>query len=345
MSEDLQALQQKTGDSIIWENTFDDWDQWDELLEFIENGQCILMLGPNISASPDNDKPYIELFSETLVERLKIPGLNPSDYSKVASTYKHLKTSSQFHNRVKKFYGQNLTSAKTFQYIAKMPFPLIINTSPDHLLKEAYDNAIFDYYNYKSNRKEPTSSGTSKHPLVYNLFGSAVEPESLIITEKDRLDFLVNSIKRDPPLPKNLLSEKIMNNEKMFLFVGFDFNEWYLRLLLNILSLNNDRFACAIDRHDVETNQETRVFYTHNFNLSFLDAPFDIFIHKLYLKYAEKNPLLKLVEESTDGSNITIRKDMRMATKHFFSNTDSNIIKRKTLFFLRYLSIENHLKK
>lgn len=315
MSEDVQAIQQGSSNQSFWENAFDEWDQWDEVIELIEDGKCILMLGPNISASPDTGKPYIEMFSQTLINRLKNDSLDPSNFSKVAATYKHATTNTQFYNRVKKYYAQNLNPSNIFKYIAKMPFPLIINTSPDHLLKEAYDSAIFDYYNYKENRNEPTSSGTPKHPLIYNLFGSAVEPESLVFTEKDRLDFLVNSIKRDPPIPKNLLNDKIMNNNNMFLFVGFDFNEWYLRLLLNILSLNNDRFACAIDRHDAERNDDARVFYTHNFNLSFLDAPFDIFIKKLYEKYIERNPFLEVIEENSEESRAIVQRKKSIGSK------------------------------
>lgn len=293
---------------INWQSKFSEWDQWEDILELIKEGKCILMLGPDVSTSPTEDnKPYVDLFAEYLSGYLRGENLSQSSFSEVSAIYKGKKSSSHLRNKINNFYKKDLEPCKSFEYISKLPFPLIINTSPDHLLKEAYQKTVlFDYYNFRDNRKEVQSSGTPEIPLIYNLFGSAVEPNSLVITEKDRLDFLINSIKKDPPLPEILLNEKINDIDNIFLFIGFDFNEWYLRLLLNTLSLDNDQFSCAIDRHDIEPNNSARVFYTQNFKMEFFNAPADIFIEELYKRFRKKYPPKKiLVPKQQDISKKT----------------------------------------
>ncbi|HZC02035.1 MAG TPA: hypothetical protein VE844_11940, partial [Gammaproteobacteria bacterium] len=59
---------------------------------------------------------------------------------------------------------------------------------------------------------------TVKEPLVYDLYGSRTEPESLVLIENDRLEFLVNVIKGSTELPPFIRSQ-FANSDTSFLFV------------------------------------------------------------------------------------------------------------------------------
>ncbi|HAO20607.1 MAG TPA: hypothetical protein DCQ37_09125, partial [Desulfobacteraceae bacterium] len=65
-------------------------------------------------------------------------------------------------------------------------------------------------------------------------------PESLVMTENDLLDFLVSVISKAPGLPASITSE-LNSTDKNFLFLGFGFKHWYLRILLHVLAGNSHK--------------------------------------------------------------------------------------------------------
>jgi len=75
---------------------------------------------------------------------------------------------------------------------------------------------------------------TRDKPLIYYLFGTIDDSKSLVISEKHLFDYLVAVISNDPPIQNNISSE-FRDKDKSFLFVGFGFRNWYLRILLYVL--------------------------------------------------------------------------------------------------------------
>jgi hypothetical protein len=61
-----------------------------------------------------------------------------------------------------------------------------------------------------------------------------------MLTENDLLDFLVALSSGKRPLPDNIRSELQAEN-KSFLFMGFGFRHWYLRILLHVLQGGNKK--------------------------------------------------------------------------------------------------------
>ena len=70
-----------------------------------------------------------------------------------------------------------------------------------------------------------------ENPLVYNLFGSLDETESIVLTEEDQLEFIRNVVKDDPRIPEEILGQ--FDHRKTYLFFGFDLENWQFRLLLH----------------------------------------------------------------------------------------------------------------
>jgi len=60
------------------------------------------------------------------------------------------------------------------------------------------------------------------------------------MTENDLLDFLVSVISKAPGLPASITSE-LNSTDKNFLFLGFGFKHWYLRILLHVLAGNSHK--------------------------------------------------------------------------------------------------------
>ena len=77
-------------------------------------------------------------------------------------------------------------------------------------------------------------SGVASAPLVYHLFGAFDEPQSLVISENDLLDFLIAVVSERPPMP-NSLRRALQRPGMSLLFVGFGLRHWYLRVLLKAL--------------------------------------------------------------------------------------------------------------
>src|SRR5262249_18843750 len=120
------------------------------------------------------------------------------------------------------------------------------------------------FYNYGSGLQGIAPMGTPEAPLVYHLFGSVVQPQSLVLTETDLLNFMVKIIAREPGLPENIRTE-LQKESKTFLFLGFGIRHWYFRILLHVLKLyqsKNRSYALEkLNNVQSEAVQQTVFFY------------------------------------------------------------------------------------
>ncbi len=228
-------------------------EDWNVLLNAISKSKCILMLGPETALAYPDGHPT--LLSQTLANLL-IQDMDPKYKEHIdpanlmeASQYYclqpgHDKIGLQL--KIQDFYTrQRAASPGPFHLdLAALPFSLAVLSSPDEMfetaLKEQHKNPKIGWYNYqqKKSHMEPRESiGTAAEPLLFYLYGSIKDEESLVATENDLLDFLV-SIMAGESLPKSLINELKAPN-KSILFLGFGFKHWYLRILLHILEIKN----------------------------------------------------------------------------------------------------------
>lgn len=224
-------------------NEWDD-ENFDTLIYSICQKDCILMLGPDVETELVNEQPraLTELLAEQLASKLEESvknQINSSDLAQVAQYYCADKGRLDLEKKVSDFYKERKTLTNTFhENLAALDFYLIITTTPASMLYEALQQnkkmPLTDYYNFKGAKPQNVIQGTVETPLLYNLYGSVENPKSLLLTENDLLDFLVALISKKAPLPDNILSE-FRNESKSFLFLGFGFRHWYLRILLHAL--------------------------------------------------------------------------------------------------------------
>lgn len=188
--------------------------------------------------------------------------------------------------------------------LSLLPFHLVITSNPDQCFIEAYKdkkekmgiNFNSGFYDYKGFTKE-TEVGTLDKPLIYGLYGSPDEPDSLVTTEETFLDYLINFIGRKPALPSDILVE-LKKPNKIFLFLGFGFDNWYLRVILHlILDKNRDNPCFALEEFntaELDSFDQTKRFYKQ-FNILILESNIKKFVADLSDKY----------DKSTAGKKIT----------------------------------------
>ena len=120
---------------------------------------------------------------------------------------------------------------------------------------------ITQYYDFRGERS--VRQGTIEQPLIFDLYGSLRDPSSLIVTESDLLAFLIRVIRREPPLPSSITA-KLRNELTTFLFVGFGFQKWYIRILFHALQAEEHTYQAQEHRYKSFALETTDFFQHHD---------------------------------------------------------------------------------
>ena len=255
---------------------------WSEVIESIKRGNCILLLGPQVSFKPDDPDflPLSTRLAHYLAENTKLGDkelVNPDDIAHVAQLYQQKHDHLKLEMAVKRFYDAYTNETTAFHRdMAELPFTLCINTTPDNFFINALIAAdkepIRDYYNFKRTRPFASIQPTDKKPYIYSLYGHCDDPESLVLTEDDLLEFLVKVIKGSPELPPFIRSQ-FADQDLNFLFVGFGFHSWHNRILLHTLNAHDHRIqSLAVEDRSFFGHPDccqTSVFYTLHHKIRF----------------------------------------------------------------------------
>jgi hypothetical protein len=156
------------------------------------------------------------------------------------------------------------------------------------------------------------------------LFGAYDEPNSLVLTENDLLDFVIHLISGRPKLPDSLRSS-IRN--KTFLFVGFGIKHWYIRVLLKLLlrSLELSGGSVALESLGDLTQAEreqTVLFYKRGTRVEVVDIELDPFLDELWQRFQDEGGYLGETSIPIRRAQVFVsyeRTDINIAQKIFDS--------------------------
>jgi TIR domain/SIR2-like domain len=296
----------------------DDW----QTLEFsITQGRCILMLGPDavVEDVAGESVPVMQQFSRMLAAKLspESVGQDVGNLAHVAQVYERITGRTDLEAQAKKFFeGRRAKHSKVLSDLAAVPFKLIVDTTPicdidTNICSQVGKSYISDWYHFEGPAKSPPMGGTPETPLVYHLYGCIKNTASLVLSENDLLRFLVAVISKNPDLPPDIRS-KLKDITNCFLFLGFGFKHWYLRILLHVLydtgrtsrSFALETFDAAMEGKNVE---RTKLFFQEGHRIRFFDADLQQFAGELRRRCSPSSasePKAANSEVSPDAASI-----------------------------------------
>lgn len=267
---------------------------WDDLLYALQKGHCILVLGSGISTGKDGagmERPLTELLANHLCDQIERKNLviegNRKNLFQVANEFVHHFGHTALERETENFYKRDLFALPNSVQmdLAALPFHLILSAAPDDLFYKAlvrknknptsvhYMPPGTDRAGIYTNLPKPSVS----NPLVYNMLGVWSDPGSIILTESAQLDYLQDVIRHSDAIPNSLL-EVCKAEKSVFVFLGFDFERWQLRLLLKALKLGEaDINHWAVQKPD-SLQKDTMLFFKDQYGLHFMDMDSGAFV-------------------------------------------------------------------
>lgn len=228
------------------------------LIGKIRAGECVLVLGPRVTVPALDDSggetPLDEYIAAKLLEETSPEASAGDDPGRATSAPPGLRAAILWYEQrygaaalrglvqqvVEELDGQ---TTDLHRDLAALPFRLVLQATPDTMMAQAFRAAgktavVQACYNHCRDRASELrlSLPTPDQPIVYSLFGRHDQPESMVLTDKNLLDYLVRVTKESPPLPDSVRAT-LRAPSTLFLFIGFGFTNWWLRLLLKVLDI------------------------------------------------------------------------------------------------------------
>lgn len=268
---------------------------WRRLARTVQTGNCILVLGPGVAVNPHDGErtPLTTLLARSLSERLGPDSqiVNPDDLTHVSQVFLHQPKWDRLELEfvIDDFYKKYVEDTTPLHMeLAELPFTFCVTTTPDHFLTNAFKRAgktpICEHYHFRKNRNLTLPEPDATHPMVYGLYGDTSDLSSLILSESDLLEFLVNVIAKTPPLP-SFLTAKFSDPDVSFLFLGFGFDQWYVRILLHVLQAQGHRAkSLALEGpsfFEQPSQREVAVFFEREHLIAFRLLSWEGFVKEL----------------------------------------------------------------
>lgn len=272
---------------------------WRRLLQTLQRGQCVLLLGPRVAVDPaaPGNGPLTARLAQLLTAQLP-PGEAPAQPDYLAHVaqlyYQNRRDRMDLEFAVEDFFAPYADQTTPLhKALAGLPFTLCIHTGFDRFfgnaLRAAGKTPVCEYYHFRKVRPVELADPDPAHPLVYSLYGDCREGDSLVLTENDLLEFLVNVIRGAPKLPA-YITARFSDPKTSFLFLGFGFRQWYIRILLHVLQAHgHSSHSLAVEDADFFTHPDqlqTTVFYERSHYIQFRHLSWQAFAAELGERYA-----------------------------------------------------------
>ena len=137
-----------------------------------------------------------------------------------------------------------------YSVLAQLPAPVYVTTQPFRLLARALRNAGREpeeelcHWHEDAEwpesvfEREPGYRPTVERPLIYHLFGTFDQPESLVLTEDDYFDFFIGVTRNEDLLP-SVVRRRLSDSALMF--VGFRLDAFDFRVLYRSMMSSEGR--------------------------------------------------------------------------------------------------------
>ncbi|MBV4360479.1 SIR2 family protein [Pinibacter aurantiacus] len=286
----------------------------ENLLRDLQLGTCALVLGPEFHLTGSTDEEKVEGLRDYLSEmeplRSKLNNVPP--YVTEDGFFFLKKNMGQEPIQLKKsivyaimdYYKEKETKGVPECYIAlaRLPFYLIISLSPDELMRRAFDEIKKPYeyrffakgeYCIDRVKKEIEFDPSSEQPLIFNLLGSYQNFESMVFTHDSLFEFFFHLFALERMSQK---FKTAVMNASSFLFLGFRYDKWYLKLIFFLLQKIRAKGVANLAIYtDNKDFSKVKDFYADEMAFSFDESKVSEFVKGLYasakeMKFAFETP-------------------------------------------------------
>jgi hypothetical protein len=218
------------------------------IAEEVRNGRCILLLGAGVHAAPpqgstfpyphEHRPPLGAQLGELLAQRSglleTLPYESPRDLQRVALFYEISHGRKALCDAIADAVQRGKRPSPMVQALARLDFPVVLTTNYDDLFEQALRQAGKDplvvVYSRERGPQIALDDLSSHRPVVFKLHGDIRQPESIVITEDDYMDFIDQMLASPPyhPIPLRL---RALLARWTTLLVGCSFADLNLRLL------------------------------------------------------------------------------------------------------------------
>lgn len=217
---------------------------WQDIIGAIEADQCTPFIGAGASAARFQVGAGL---ADVLAQKHEYPMEDHDDLARVTQYVSIHKVSTPL---LKREVAQLFSGAPSdfrdhddpHGVLADLPLSVYVTTNYDDLMCQALLSrsrqplrAVCPWYTQDSTKllearkpfRQPERVRPNA-PIVYHLHGHQSVPESLVLTEDDYIEFLVQASKN-----KNLLPPPIREalSSRLLLFIGYSLNDWTFRVL------------------------------------------------------------------------------------------------------------------
>lgn len=272
-------------------------EQWDFFLKELREGNCCLIIGPDIKCLRDAKGELISVlsaFSAFLRNKLETAdvGNDPeADFYHHANHYRTVKYNDNvlhFHEDIEAFIQRELQQIPLiYKQLGRLPFRSVCSLMPDNFLADAIRNFGFyfrdEMYDYSVTFREKPEL-EDEHVLLYYLYGRFGDPNSVAITHREHLELVKKIVAGNPGVPDNIV-KRFNNKNKSYLFLGFDFNDWHFRLTIDAIGIPKPNISYFPKSPEVSITFVSENYYTGNHGIQFLHISTEQFVEDLLRRY------------------------------------------------------------
>ena len=232
-------------------------DAADDVAEHLQDGTCVLFLGAAVHsppppesrfAYPDELRPLsARALSRALAVRCHLARRyeweNPEDLQRVSLFYEMGRSRSDLIQAVKASVEAGKQPSRALQALAELDFKIVITTNYDTLFEQALrrvgkEPRVYVYPRH-AGLEEALGELSPQHPILLKLHGDVGQPETIVITDEDYIEFIAKMTEKEPghPFPLPLRDMLIT---WMTLFVGYSLADYNLRLIFRTLRWRTD---------------------------------------------------------------------------------------------------------
>jgi len=199
------------------------------------------------------------------------------------------------------FYEQNRAEVLLTK-LAEIKFHLIVQVTPDLAMKRIFEkHKLAHHFGFLDrNKVEIDERPTKDKPLLYNLFGCMQKEDSLILSHSDLFNFFKIAL-GDEVMPFEL--KNALKGALDFIFLGFQFDKWYVQMILSMLGLHNENAKFIRYAFGQNQSEIVKTLCLKHFKFEFIGRDINGFVDTLHEKCKAEN-LLRQLDVSTQKQQV-----------------------------------------